>query len=304
MTRDKDRAELRQAIERSRVRSSVLSFLAVALSVAFVGAVSWSVITELDADIVALSDQNQDLLQQNQTLQTSNDQLATEVGALQSLADRQETELVALRTEVSRLAIALEDNGDPQIVNEELQERYAELVPKQSITQSGPDLTPIDLDDLERVLGSYDLIELNGCWQITSTNREVRLRLLADDTYDSYDIWVISDAAPSFQAAVWRIAEADPALNTVLNGNPVGCVPSDEAPTEMDLLQMSGLALSLSVSNSPQDRSDFLPLGIVVANDYFSEAGWRLDIDASTSGEALFTVSRELLETWPIDDVQ
>ncbi|MEL6806684.1 MAG: hypothetical protein AAFO97_02800 [Pseudomonadota bacterium] len=304
MTRDKDRAELRQAIERSRVRSSVLSFLAVALSVAFVGAVSWSVITELDADIVALSDQNQDLLQQNQTLQTSNDQLATEVGALQSLADRQETELVALRTEVSRLAIALEDNGDPQIVNEELQERYAELVPKQSITQSGPDLTPIDLDDLERVLGSYDLIELNGCWQITSTNRDVRLKLLADDTYDSNDIWVISDAAPSFQAAFRRIAEADPALNTVLNGNPVGCVPSDEAPTEMDLLQMSGLALSLSVSNSPQDRSDFLPLGIVVANDYFSEAGWRLDIDASTSGEALFTVSRELLETWPIDDVQ
>ncbi|MEO0765052.1 MAG: hypothetical protein AAFY75_03455 [Pseudomonadota bacterium] len=304
MTRDEDRAELRQAIERSRTRSSVLSFFAIGLSVAFVGAVSWTVITGMDADIVALSDQNQDLLQQNQTLQTSNDQLATEVGALQSLADRQETELVALRTEVSRLAIALEDNGDPQKVNEELQERYAELVPKQSITQSGPDLTPIDLDDLERVLGSYDLIELNGCWQITSTNRDVRLKLLADDTYDSNDIWVISDAAPSFQAAFRRIAEADPALNTVLNGNPVGCVPSDEAPTEMDLLRMSGLALSLSVSNSPQDRSDFLPLGIVVANDYFSEAGWRLDIDASTSGEALFTVSRELLETWPIDDVQ
>lgn len=304
MTRDEDRAELRQAIERSRVRSSVLSFLAVALSVAFVGAVSWTVITGMDADIVALSDQNQDLLQQNQTLKTSKDQLATELGALQNLADRQETEMVALRTEVSRLAIALEDSDDTQTVNRTLRERYAELVPSQAITQNGPDLTAIDLDDLERVLGPYDLVDSNGCWLITSTNRDLRMRLLADDLYDSHDIWVLSDAVPSLLSAFTRIAEADPTLNKILTANPVGCVPVDQAPTEMELLQMSGLAVSLSIRNSPQDRSDFLPLGIVVTNDYFSEAGWRLDIDASTSGEALFIVSKELLKTWPVEDVQ
>lgn len=292
--------DLHLLVVKSRRRSSLFLFAAVAIAVTVVGSVSLKVVDGLESDIEVLSIQGETLAFENERLQSLNNDLTIEIADLQANVDEKQKELAFLRTEVYRLSSALKDEGGSLVVSGTLEEYYAELVPLSSVAQHDPLLNSVSIASLEQAIGPLSFSSDGDCWQVLNSklNGSVQMRDLGP-----FSARLFPDAAESLIAVFDRLKAADPTLFSIISSDQVACLPSDQEITDSSILQLAGFALPISIDGATHVRGiDDVPFGILIASEFLEEGGWRWDMAQSYAGSSFFVVSDELFNSWRIGD--